>query len=47
LWLGFDIPDSSIGGKQDWARWDAILMSVKNKASLDPTFNWQDPLSIS
>ncbi len=33
LWLGFDIPDSSIGGTQDWARWDAILMSIKNRAS--------------
>jgi hypothetical protein len=37
LWLGFDIPDSSIGGSQDWARWDGILMSVKDKLNLDPT----------
>jgi hypothetical protein len=35
LYLGFYIPDSSIGGIQDWARWDAILMSIKDK--LDPT----------
>ena len=32
LWLGFTIPDSSIGGNGTWARWDGILMSVKNKA---------------
>jgi hypothetical protein len=35
LYLGFIIPDSSIGGIQDWARWDGILMSVKDK--LDET----------
>ncbi len=35
LYLGFYIPDSSIGGTQDWARWDGILMSIKDK--LDPT----------
>lgn len=28
LYLGFTIPDSSIGGTKDWARWDAILMSL-------------------
>jgi hypothetical protein len=39
LWLGFSIPDSSVGGTQDWARWDGILMNVKNKASLDPDIN--------
>jgi hypothetical protein len=33
LYLGFTIPDSSVGGTKDWARWDAILMSVKDKAS--------------
>lgn len=33
LYIGFSIPDSSIGGTVDWARWDAILMSVKNKTS--------------
>jgi hypothetical protein len=31
LYLGFNIPDSSVGGNQDWARWDAILMSIKDK----------------
>jgi len=31
LFLAFVIPDSSIGGTADWARWEAILMSVKNK----------------
>ncbi len=33
LWMAFDIPDSSIGGTADWARWDAILMSIKDHAS--------------
>jgi hypothetical protein len=32
LFLAFTIPDSSIGGTSDWARWDAILMSVKDKS---------------
>jgi hypothetical protein len=36
LWLAFDIPDSSVGGNGDWARWDAVLMSVKDKSDLDP-----------
>ena len=44
LWLGFDIPDSSIGGNQDWARWDAILMSLKDKLTLDPTINFAPPI---
>jgi hypothetical protein len=30
LWLGFDIPDSSVGGNGDWARWDGILASVRS-----------------
>jgi hypothetical protein len=33
LYLGFIIPDSSVGGKRDWARWDGILMSVKDISS--------------
>lgn len=33
LYLGFTIPDSSVGGIGDWARWDGILMSIKDKAS--------------
>ncbi|MFZ0388867.1 MAG: T9SS type A sorting domain-containing protein [Calditrichia bacterium] len=33
LYLGFYIPDSSVGGNQDWARWDGILMSIKDRAS--------------
>ena len=33
LYLGFNIPDSSIGGTKDWARWDAILMSIKDIGS--------------
>jgi hypothetical protein len=33
LFLSFYIPDSSIGGIADWARWDGILMSVKDKKS--------------
>ena len=35
LYLAFYIPDSSVGGIGDWARWDGILMSVKDKASPD------------
>ena len=31
LWLAFDIPDSSIGGNDIWPKFDAVLMSVKNK----------------
>lgn len=30
LYLGFDMPDSSVGGNENWARWDGILMSIKN-----------------
>lgn len=33
LYLGFNIPDSSVGGVGDWARWDGILMSIKDKKS--------------
>ncbi|MCS7052242.1 MAG: T9SS type A sorting domain-containing protein, partial [Ignavibacterium sp.] len=33
LYLGFNIPDSSVGGIGDWARWDGILMSIKDKKS--------------
>ncbi|HZW39405.1 MAG TPA: sugar-binding protein [Ignavibacteriaceae bacterium] len=36
LFIAFDIPDSSIGGNVDWARWDAILMSVKDNLNRDP-----------
>ncbi len=32
LYLGFNIPDSSVGGSPDWARWDGILMSIKDKS---------------
>ena len=35
LWLGFDIPDSSIGGNDTWARWDVILMCIKDKLTLN------------
>ncbi len=35
LWMAFDIPDSSIGGS-GWPTWDGILMSIKDKADLDP-----------
>jgi hypothetical protein len=30
LWLAFDIPDSSVGGNGDWARWDGILASIRS-----------------
>lgn len=33
LYLAFNIPDSSVGGNQDWARWDGILMSLMEKAA--------------
>jgi hypothetical protein len=33
LYVGFIIPDSSIGGTKDWARWDAVLMSIKDRTS--------------
>lgn len=33
LYMGFIIPDSSVGGNADWARWDGILMSIKDRAS--------------
>ena len=33
LYLGFTIPDSSVGGSIDWARWDGILMSIRYKMS--------------
>ncbi len=35
LWLAFNIPDSSIGGTYVWPKFDAILMSVKNKLQFD------------
>ena len=44
LWLGFEIPDSSIGGNQDWARWDGILMCIKDKLILDPLINFAPPV---
>ncbi len=44
LWLGFNIPDSSIGGMMDWARWDAILMSIKDKMNLDPNLGLAQPI---
>jgi hypothetical protein len=39
LWLGFDIPDSSIGGNQDWARWDGILFDIPDKSTLNDLTN--------
>ncbi|MBX2975593.1 MAG: T9SS type A sorting domain-containing protein [Ignavibacteriaceae bacterium] len=33
LYIAFDVKDSSVGGTPDWARWDAVLMSIKDKAS--------------
>lgn len=44
LWLGFSIPDSSVGGNQDWARWDGILMCIKDKLTLDPLINNAPPV---
>lgn len=33
IYLAFECADSSVGGLQDWARWDGILMSVKDRLS--------------
>ena len=33
LYIAYIIPDSSVVGSQDWARWDGILMSIKDRAS--------------
>jgi len=44
LWLGFTIPDSSIGGNSTWARWDAILMCIKDKQTLDPNLKLAPPI---
>ena len=44
LWLAFDIPDSSIGGNATWARFDGILMNIKNKTNLDPLITIPQPL---
>ena len=44
LWLGFDIPDSSIGGTQDWARWDGILMNIKDKLDQDELTTMPNPI---
>ncbi|MBI3195829.1 MAG: hypothetical protein HYZ34_15380, partial [Ignavibacteriae bacterium] len=33
LYLGFDVPDSSIGGK-DWAQFDQLLFSIKSRLAL-------------
>ncbi len=29
LWLGFNIPDSSVGGNSGWPTWDGILASIR------------------
>jgi len=46
LWLAFDIPDSSIGGNDIWPKFDAILMSVKNKLQLDGSSLMASPAEI-
>jgi hypothetical protein len=33
LYIAFNVKDSSVGGTPDWARWDAVLMSIKDKAN--------------
>ncbi|OQY79380.1 MAG: hypothetical protein B6D45_00855 [Ignavibacteriales bacterium UTCHB3] len=33
LYLGFWMPDSSVGGIADWARWDGILFNIRDKAN--------------
>jgi len=46
LWLGFEIPDSSIGGNKNWppASFDGILMCIKDKQTLDPNLNLAPPI---
>ncbi len=46
LWLAFDIPDSSIGGNDIWPKFDAVLMSVKNKLQLDGSSFLASPAEI-
>ncbi|HRN26734.1 MAG TPA: T9SS type A sorting domain-containing protein [Ignavibacteriaceae bacterium] len=46
LWLAFDIPDSSIGGTYIWPKFDAILMSVKNKLQLNGSSLMASPSDI-
>ncbi|MBD3334017.1 MAG: T9SS type A sorting domain-containing protein [Candidatus Eisenbacteria bacterium] len=33
LYLGGEFPDASVGGSKDWARWDGILMAIKDHLS--------------
>ena len=40
LYLAFEVNDSSVVGSKDWARWDGILMGIRNRSvSARPT--WQ------
>ncbi len=32
LYMAFIVQDSSVGGNADWARWDGILMNIKDKS---------------
>jgi len=32
LYMAFIVKDSSVGGNADWARWDGILMNIKDKS---------------
>jgi hypothetical protein len=33
LFIGIDVKDKSVGGSNDWARWDAVFMQFKNRAA--------------
>jgi hypothetical protein len=33
LYMGLVVSDSSIGGSKDWARWDAVLMNIRDRLS--------------
>jgi hypothetical protein len=33
LYMGLVVSDSSIGGSQDWATWDAVLMNIRDRLS--------------
>jgi hypothetical protein len=33
LYIGIEVNDKSVGGSHDWARWDAVFMQIKDRAS--------------
>ena len=41
LYVGFVVADSSVGGKNDWANWDGILMSIKSRTTEGYLVNYE------